>query len=232
MNLHRYARGRAAPIQRGVSRGSIPRTVPSTPRRGRISANRTPNLAQGWGCGAILGRVDNLPAWEYTPGLETYEQYSAFQYYRDLGPRRTFSRTARDLTLAYPTVVRWASGCLWNERCESYDQHRERERAAARVRAEAHADQDWAKRRAEVLADLEELWADAAGKIRRGLVNGSVQVTPQALVQIGRLLLHFGNLAAGDATERVDVDGQIDYSNLSDAELVQLHELLAKGKSE
>ncbi len=157
-------------------------------------------------------------AWDYIAGFEAPEAYDAFAYYRDLGPRaRTLSGTARALGLGPGTVATWARRGMWAERAASYDQHRAREREVLRKSAEAEADQKWADTRAERLEQLNEIADLGAAQLVHRLRNRRGELRPNELVQVARLLLHFGNLANGDATEKID--GLPNFSNMSDSEL-------------
>lgn len=160
----------------------------------------------------------DAPAWDYIAGFEAPEAYDAFAYYRDLGPRsRTLSGTARALGLGPGTVATWARRGMWAERAASYDQHRACERETLRKVAEADVDQKWADKRAERLEQLNEIADLGASQLVHRLRNRRGELRPNELVQVARLLLHFGNLANGDATEKVA--GLPDYSMLSDEQL-------------
>lgn len=177
---------------------------------------------------------DESLAWDYIEGLESPEQFEAFAHYRDLGPaRRTLARVARDLCQPYGAVTRWARQCLWDERAQSYDKHRIAERARMRAAAEQEADQDWATQRAELLKDLHANVATAMGQLANKLATRRGEMRPNEITQALRVLLHFGNLAAGDATERVDLGEEIDYSSLTAEEIAALDKALPrKGQKE
>lgn len=157
------------------------------------------------------------------PELESPEQFEAFAHYRDLGPgRRTLARVARDLCQPYGSVTRWAKHCAWDIRAKSYDEHRIAERTRLREQAEQAADVEWAEQRAEHLRELSELVSIGVGQLTHRLRTKRGEMRPHEITQALRVLLHFGNLAAGDATERVDVEGEIDYSDATDEELAVL----------
>lgn len=161
---------------------------------------------------------DDSAFWDYIPGFEPPERYDAFAHYRDTGPaRRTLSGTARALGLGPGTITRWAREGLWAERCASYDTHRTREREAMRAAAEAAVDADWATKRADLLAELHEIATTGAAQLAHRLRTRGGELRPNELVQVARVLMHFGNLANGDATEKVD--GLPDLTNMNDEQL-------------
>ncbi len=171
----------------------------------------------------MTDQIDESRAWEYCPGWEPPEAYEAFQCYRDQGPRRTLARTARTLGASYGGVVRWSALYLWSERCASYDTHRERERAAARARAETLADEKWAERRAALLADLNEVADLGAQQLLHDLTTRRTRLRPNELRQIVETLVKWQNLANGDATEKVDLG--YDLANMSDEQLQALESI-------
>ena len=160
----------------------------------------------------------DAPAWDFIEGFESPEAYDAFAYYRDLGPaRRTLTGVARALGVGPGTITRWARHGMWADRCASYDKHRARERERMRAAAEQAVDQDWATKRAELLAELHEAASLGAAQLLHRLRTRRGEMRPNEVVQMARVLMHFGNLANGDATEKVD--GLPDLSNMNDEQL-------------
>jgi hypothetical protein len=169
----------------------------------------------------VTDTLSDSPSWDFVPGFEPPEAYDAFAHYRDLGSRqRTCAQVARDLGIGPGTIARWARDFLWRDRALSYDAHRAGERERLRVEAEALVDIKWAQTRADRLAQLNELADLGMAQLLHRLKNRRGELRPNEVTQINRLLLHFGNLANGEATERVD--GIPDYSNISEEQLKAL----------
>ncbi len=181
----------------------------------RVSQHHTPDAPTD----------DPSHSWDFIPGFEPSDAYEAFAHYRDLGAKRTLTRCARDLGIGPGTVVRWARLYLWADRVQSYDTHRAAERERLRAIADADADAKWADVRKERLEQLNELADLGAAQLIHRLRTRRGEMRPNELVQITRLLMHFGNLANGDATEKVD--GLPDLSNMSDEQLTAYREAVS-----
>lgn len=174
--------------------------------------------------------LTDSPSWDHVPNFESAEEYHAFAHYRDMGPsHRTLSGVARDLGVSPGTVAAWARSKLWAERCASYDRFRIAEREARRKAAEAAADSTWAEERAELLAKATRITnialAQLVERLERRIAGG---MADQHTVRMLDVLMKWRNLAEGEATERVDVSGQIDYSGLTDEELRTLDKVLPR----
>jgi hypothetical protein len=57
---------------------------------------------------------------------ETSEEYLAFVTYRNMGPKRSFAQTARELTLSPGHVNQMATNHAWTERVSAWDYYQER----------------------------------------------------------------------------------------------------------
>lgn len=57
---------------------------------------------------------------------ETSEEYLAFVTYRNMGPKRTFAQTARELTLSAGHINKLASNHSWTERVTAWDYYQEK----------------------------------------------------------------------------------------------------------
>ncbi len=166
--------------------------------------------------------------WEYIPGLETSDAYAAFEDYRDQEPQhRTLASCARRSGSAYPTVSKWHRENYWSDRVTSYDQHRAAQRALERVKLEQESDVTWAEARAEILAKIRTVSLQGLDQLAHDLENRRTRMRPNELKQLTDLLLKFGNLANGDATDRVD--NVIDLSNASNEDLAALERLREYG---
>ena len=153
--------------------------------------------------------------WSYVPGFESPDQYEAFEHYRDAGPRlRSLADTARAMRLSYGTIVTWARERGWDERAEAYAAARERE-----------VDERWADKRAKLLEQAHGLVVEELGRLVVALRKRSGAMRPNELARWADILLKYGNLANGDATERVDVP--IDLSNHTPEQLAALEGLRA-----
>ena len=162
--------------------------------------------------------------WDYIPGLEKPDQYAAFEFYRDSAPRiRSLADTARACGISYGTLTRWAKENYWADRVASYDLHRNEQRALERVKAEQIADATWAEKRAEVLAKINQISLTALDQLQHDLGQRRGRMRPNEIKQLTELLLRFGNLANGDATEQVA--NVIDLRNASDEDLAALERL-------
>jgi len=169
--------------------------------------------------------------WEYIDGLETPDQYQAFEYYRDRDPRmRSLADTARGTGVGYAAILRWAHENFWEGRAQDYDTHRIEQRTLERTRAELVVDRNWAERRADILSNLEALALAGASQLLHDLQTRRTRLRPNELKQITDILLRFGNLANGDATEKVDT--HVDMSDLSDEQLQALEFLRERRSSE
>ena len=169
--------------------------------------------------------------WDYIPGIESADAYAAFEGYRDQDPKhRTIASAARRAGLPYPTVWRWSKENFWVDRVAYYDQHRAAARAAERQRLEQVEDVAWSEQRAELLGKLRELALHGLDQLTHDLANRRARLRPNELKQIADVLLKYGNLANGDATERVD--NVIDLSNASDEDLAALERLRQCEKSD
>ncbi len=162
--------------------------------------------------------------WEYIPGLETAEQYNAFEFYRDQAPKvRSLADTARACGYSYAQIWRWGREGFWPDRVQAYDLARAEQRSIERARAEQIADVQWAERRAEILAKINAISLQALDQLLYDLSHRRTRMRPNEIKQLTELLLRFGNLANGDATEKVATT--IDLRNASDDDLAALERL-------
>ncbi len=169
--------------------------------------------------------------WDFIPGLESSDAYAAFEDYRDQDPKhRTLASCARRSGCSYPNVTRWARENYWTDRVASYDAHRAAQRSEERQRLELAADETWAEQRAEVLAKLRAVSLQGLDQLAHDLANRRTRMRPNELKQLTDLLLKFGNLANGDATDRVD--NVIDLSQATPEQLAALESLREFGKSD
>ena len=159
--------------------------------------------------------------WDYCPGYEAPEAYDAFAHYRDTGPaKRTLAHTARTLGASYAQVCRWARTCGWDERCLSYDAHRALERDRMRAAAEKQIDEAWSVKRAALLAELNDVTSLGLAQLVHDLRQRRTRLRPNELRQLLESEIKWGNLANGDATDRVDLG--YDLGNMSDEQLAAL----------
>lgn len=166
--------------------------------------------------------------WTFIEGLESSDAYAAFEEHRDQDPRhRSLASTARRYGVAPTTIYRWSKENYWESRIQSYDAHMAALRAAELAQREQTAVRAWGERREELLAlgeeaallGLEQNLHDL--KTRRGRMRWN-----EAKGLLG-VVLREGNLANGDATDRVD--NVIDLSNASDETLAALEQLREHG---
>jgi uncharacterized protein with PIN domain len=169
--------------------------------------------------------------WDFIPGLESAAEYAAFEAYRDQDPKhRTMASAARRSGLPYPSVSKMAKGNFWIDRVALYDQHRAETRAIERAKQDAISDATWAEMRAELLAKLREVSLEGLDQLAHDLATRRTRLRPNELKQITDVLLRFGNLANGDATDRVA--NVIDLSNASPEDLAALERLRQFEKSD
>lgn len=172
---------------------------------------------------------DEAPYWEYIPGLDTADAYAAFEDYRDQDPRhRTLASAARRSGVSYPTVFRWSKENFWIDRVASYDLHRAEQRAIERRKLEQAADETWAEQRAEVLAKLRDIALGGLDQLAHDLANRRTRLRPNELKQLADVLLKYGNLANGDATEHVA--HELDLSQCTTEELAAFERLRELGQ--
>lgn len=162
-------------------------------------------------------------------GFESPDQYDAFEYFRDAGPRaRTLRSTAVALRLPESSVHRWAREKLWAERAAAYDAHRIEQRAALLAARDKEADEAWAERRANALRKLEQLADEGLDRMIADMRKRGHVLRPNELRQIVQVFLREGNLAHGEATDRVEMP--FDLSNASPEQLASLEGLRALQK--
>lgn len=159
-------------------------------------------------------------------GFESPDQYDAFEYFRDAGPRaRTLRSTAVALRLPEASVYRWAREKLWVERAQAYDAHRIEQRTALMADRDKAADEAWADRRASALRKLEQLADEGLDRMIADMRKRGHGLRPNELRQIVQVFLREGNLAHGEATDRVEMP--FDLSNASAEQLASLEGLRA-----
>jgi hypothetical protein len=169
--------------------------------------------------------------WDFIPGLESSAEYAAFEDYRDQDPKhRTLASAARRSGMPYPSVVKMAKGNFWADRVELYDKHRAEIRAVERAKQDQLQDATWAEKRAELLAKLGEITLAGMDQLIHDLSNRRTRLRPNELKQLADLQLRFGNLANGDATDRVA--NVIDLSQASPEALAALESLRELGNGD
>lgn len=169
---------------------------------------------------------EQQPVWSFIEGFESPEQYDAFEYFRDAGPRaRSFRGTAVALRIPEHSVSRWAREKLWVERAQAYDTHRIEQRAALLAARDQEADEAWAERRANALRKLEQLADEGLDRMIADMRKRGHVLRPNELRQIVQVFLREGNLAHGEATDRVEMP--FDLSNASPEQLASLEGLRA-----
>lgn len=183
-----------------------------------------------WRVTDLLTQTKSEAMWDFIPGLESAAEYAAFEAYRDQDPKhRTLIATARRSGFSYPVVLAAYRGNFWADRVELYDVHRAEQRAVERAKQEAIADLAWAERRAELLAKLNDVSLQGLDQLAHDLATRRTRLRPNELKQITDVLLRYGNLANGDATDRVA--NVIDLSNASPEQLEALESLRELEKS-
>jgi len=73
---------------------------------------------------ALMGMDDPDP-WDRQLA-ETSEEYLAFVTFRNMGPKRTFAQTARELTLSAGHINKMATDHSWTERVSAWDYYQEK----------------------------------------------------------------------------------------------------------
>lgn len=171
------------------------------------------------------------PYWEYIPGIESAEAYSAFEDYRDMDPKhRTYAAVTRRAGVPYSSVLRWSRENFWIDRVAHYDMYRAEQRQAELRRLETADVEAWSDQRAELLATLREVGLHALDQLAKDLKDRRTRLRPNETKQLLDVLLKYGNLANGDVTERVD--NVLDLSQASDDDLAALERLRELGKSD
>ena len=167
------------------------------------------------------------PLWSYLEGFDTpVESYEAFEFFRDAGPRaRSFRSTAVALRIPEATVGRWAREKLWLERAQAYDAHRIEQRAALLAARDQETDEAWAERRADALRKLEQLALEGLDRMIADMRKRGHVLRPNELRMLVHEYFHQGNLAHGEATERVEMP--FDLSHHTDDQLLAARETLA-----
>jgi hypothetical protein len=72
-----------------------------------------------------ISALDDPEPWDRQLA-ETSEEFLAFVTYRNMGPKRTFAQTARELTLVPGHVNKMAADHSWSERVAAWDYYQER----------------------------------------------------------------------------------------------------------
>ena len=184
---------------------------------------------------------------------ESAKAFSAFETYRDLGPSRTLREAAgihygreNPSQGQYDTLRRWSRQHAWAERVEHYDQWLRMERhdaVAEHVRAQA---EDHAKRESRLREKALEAREQAMERTllmlksplyeqRRSIEDGPsgeeitlVMVPAKWSLSTAVNLYNLSQNNAGLTAEEIEATGELDFSNLSEDEMMHLIELQDK----
>lgn len=137
-----------------------------------------------------------LNPWERMPG-ESSKAYEAFSVYRDMGPRRSQLKVAKELTKSRPYIGELSSKFDWVNRASAWDAENER------LKLEAHFESIRVMR--EEHAELGKLMVEVAKQSFGVLLEKTGRISANAAVQIAAEGTKIERLARGDSAEVVDV---------------------------
>lgn len=175
-----------------------------------------------------------MRAWEKQEGEGT-RAYEAFALYRDLGPARSLTKVAQELSKSRTLIARWSSTHDWVSRVEALEARDEmivRERLEERLEEQAA---DHAARRAALLDKALEIAEQAADqallmarwplaeKVYDAEDGTTVVVTPARWSKANiRPLFEIAVLAAADKLPKADdeqTEAELDFSEMTDEEI-------------
>lgn len=166
------------------------------------------------------------PPWERL-SAEGDATYLAFRAYLEQDPPRSIKATAALLKRSPSTVYKHSRRYRWQARAEAWD------RAQAEVEAEAILSERarTAKSRLRLLGTALELSELRLQEVLKAVQEGVGEDSAPDLKTVVYLMdrgLHYERLIMGEATERTETTSEVDYSELTEEELLLWKDLQAK----
>ena len=145
---------------------------------------------------------------------ESNKAFAAFSIYLNLGSERSLAMVGEKLGKCEALIERWSTKFGWTERIRAYGEHMALvERQAVEVMARAKA-VDWARRREELLETEwsmhEKCIAAATKAFATFMEKEKVYANLADIARILEVASKMGRLAAGLATDRTEVSGDLD----------------------
>jgi len=181
--------------------------------------------------------------WSRQPG-ESARAFQAFEHYRDLGPERSVTKVAQALDKSRTLIGRWSSEHDWVSRVEGLEardamlQH-DAVQEHLRARAEDHAKRE-TKLRERALEVRERAMDKAQQMLRSPLYRQErrVEMDGEEVTLImnpagwtlttAANLYHLSQNRPGLTEDEIEAVGTLDFSNLSEDEIIKLMDLEAK----
>jgi hypothetical protein len=137
--------------------------------------------------------------WHRRPG-ESVQAYTAFELYRDFGPKRSLKLTATELAKSSNLMERWSRRWAWVARCQEFDRYYEARHAELvhdkRMKA--------INRQARLGGELQEVALRGTEAL---LASDSIDLSAGEIAKLAEVGTRIERLAMGDSTENVHETG-------------------------
>jgi hypothetical protein len=153
---------------------------------------------------------DTVESWERQSG-ESVQAFEAFAVYRDLGPARSLTKTARELHKSRTLLGRWSRQYAWVMRAAAYDREQDRLFLAE----QAQARRDIARRHAKLAQAVQ------SKAVARLQTLDPRELSPSELLRYIQVAAEIERRAVGEAPAAgtvEDRDQAVDVASLSDEE--------------
>ncbi|MBZ9641451.1 MULTISPECIES: hypothetical protein [unclassified Streptomyces] len=153
---------------------------------------------------------DTVESWERQSG-ESVQAFEAFAVYRDLGPARSLTKTARELHKSRTLLGRWSRQYAWVMRAAAYDREQDRLFLAE----QAQARRDIARRHAKLAQAVQ------SKAVARLQTLDPRELSPSELLRYIQVAAEIERRAVGEAPAAgtvEDRDQGVDVASLSDEE--------------
>lgn len=141
------------------------------------------------------------PAYTRQPG-EPPKAFEAFAYYRDMGPGRTLSGAARELSKAKTLLQRWAKHYQWHERADAWDA--ENDRVARETILKER--REMAERHAALGSVMTARAYEMLAKMEDAQLDEYIKKNPELAARLADVGVRIERLARGEPTEIGAVD--------------------------
>ena len=146
-------------------------------------------------------------------------QFAAFEHFRDSGPHRTLTHTAKELGHSYNAVVEWSNKFFWRDRLANFLDEQ-------RIAVYTHNEEALMKARKEML----ELHAMISKRLKDviptlNFPKGDLAKAAKAYEAIFKIF----RLLEGSSTENVAIRGNLDASQIPTDKLMAISRILSEG---